>query len=173
MKARKARDHAAYLFEQGQGESSGGGRASAGTHASSSSRRGRCSGNDDDDSGLLSLSYSTKSGGKRKTWVRDGNDGINAVALANLEKAPGIKMLSDKEAELCAAMPLLPKHYLAAKEACVREAFRNGRLTVEGMRRVVTLDTPKEQQLFDFFVLESNVVTDGGGISTSKKAKYN
>ena len=35
-------------------------------------------------------------------------------------------MLSDKELQLCKAVPMLPAHYLAAKEAVVREAYRNG-----------------------------------------------
>ena len=47
-------------------------------------------------------------------------------------------------------VPMLPMHYLAAKDAIVREAYRNGSLTKEGMRRVVSVPTPKEEVLFDF-----------------------
>jgi len=31
---------------------------------------------------------------------------------------------------------MLPLHYLAAKEAIVREAYRNGQLSLEGVKRV-------------------------------------
>ena len=39
-------------------------------------------------------------------------------------KAPLANLLSDKEARLCAMVPLLPMHYLAAKEAIVRLGHR-------------------------------------------------
>ncbi len=174
MKARKAKENAAYLFEQGQSEG-GRGAGATSSSSSSSSRRGRGGagiggGDDGEEPELVSLSYgSTKSGNKRKG---KGDSNMSVEALANLEKAPGVKMLSEKEAHLCSIMPLLPMHYLAAKEACVREAYRNGRLTMEGMRRVVTLDTPKDQQLYDFFVRESCVVTEPSeAVSPSKKAR--
>jgi hypothetical protein len=58
-------------------------------------------------------------------------------ARLNLAKAPGLELLGVKERELCESVPLLPTHFLAAKEAIVREAYRNGMLTEEGIRRVI------------------------------------
>ena len=55
--------------------------------------------------------------------------------------------------------------YLAAKDALVREAYRNGSLTKEGMRRVVSVPTPKEEALFDFFVKEANLGAQDGAKS--------
>ena len=56
----------------------------------------------------------------------------------------------------------------------MREAYRNGRLTLEGMHRVVQVDVPKGKQLYDFFVKESHVITtETEEISGSaKKARH-
>lgn len=146
MKARRARESAPHLFESEQAK----------PQSSGSRRRGA----DDEDAELLSLDYSSR-GGKRKA---------SDSASADLMKAPGVEMLSDHEVNLCASLPLLPLHYLAIKEACVREAYRNGRLTLDGMRRIVTLEAPKDSRLFDFFVRESHLVTDPD-VRGAKKAK--
>ncbi len=135
LKARKAREGAQYLFE-------------AGTQSAASSSRRRAG--EDEDEGLLSLDYSSKrarTNGKRTIGSETNG--------ANLSKAPGVDLLSEKEVTLCSQLPMLPLHYLAVKDACVREAYRNGRLTLDGMKRVVTLTAPKEARLYDFFVRES------------------
>ena len=41
--------------------------------------------------------------------------GIQAPKMQHVRRAPGAEMLSPKERELCAAMRLLPKHYLVIK----------------------------------------------------------
>ena len=74
-------------------------------------------------------------------------------AILDISKAPSAELLSEKEIELCCDIPMLPTHYLAAKDAIVREAFRNGILTKEGVSRVIKLDAGKIETLFDFFVL--------------------
>lgn len=74
--------------------------------------------------------------------------------MVDLTKAPSAELLSEKELELCAKIPMLPMHYLAAKDAIVREAYRNGTLTAEGVRRVVRLDVPASTKIYDFFVRE-------------------
>ena len=86
--------------------------------------------------------------------------------MTDLSQAPGAELLSELEMELCAKVPMLPMHYLAAKDAIVREAYRNGSLTKEGMRRVVSVPTPKEEVLFDFFVKEASL-----GAQCSSKSK--
>lgn len=88
--------------------------------------------------------------GKMRTGKRAAEEEAAAVA-----KAPGAELLSPKELELCQTVPMLPAHYLAAKEAMVREAYRNGQLTLEGVRRVVRLEQDKAAELLDFFVKES------------------
>jgi len=140
LKARKAREGTQYLFE--------------GAQQSSSSSRRRL---EEDDEHTDYGGYNNKrarAGGKRTTGGETNS--------ADLAKAPGVDLLSENEVALCSQLPMLPLHYLAVKEACVREAYRNGRLTVDGMKRVVTLAAPKEARLFDFFVKESAIVGGGG-----------
>lgn len=43
------------------------------------------------------------------------------------QQAPNAAMLSEKELQLCKAVPMLPAHYLAAKDAIIRESYRNGK----------------------------------------------
>jgi len=143
LKARKARESTQYLFEGGQ-------------QSSSSSRRRMEE--DDEDKPTDYGGYNNKRarGGGKRAVGREANG-------ADLAKAPGVDLLSEKEASLCSQLPMLPMHYLAVKEACVREAYRNGRLTLDGMKRVVTLAAPKEARLYDFFVRESAIAGDDSG----------
>lgn len=86
-----------------------------------------------------------------------GNKRAPEEAVITINKAPGCDLLSPKELELCTAVPMLPMHFLAVKDALVREAHRNGSLTLEGMRRVVKIETPKAHELFDFFVKQAGL----------------
>jgi hypothetical protein len=45
-------------------------------------------------------------------------------------------------------------HYLAAKDAITREAFRNGHLTLEGVNRMVSASENVNKSIFHFFVRE-------------------
>ena len=83
---------------------------------------------------------------------------------AALAKAPGCELLSPKELELCAQASLLPLHFLAVKEALVREAYRNGSLTAEGVRRVVALEAPKAAEVFDLFVKDTGALAGGADV---------
>ncbi len=152
LKARKQREHDAYLH-QNSGSSTG-----------SSRRRG-------DDEELVSLDYGRRAGpgnsaSKRGHGASNDGDGWSG-SVTDLSQAPGAELLSEQEMELCAKVPMLPMHYLATKDAVVREAYRNGSLTKEGMRRVVNVPTPKEEVLFDFFVKEAGL----GGTAGTGKAK--
>ena len=42
------------------------------------------------------------------------------LTLTDILKAPGADLLSDKELLLCSEVPMLPMHYLTAKDAVVR-----------------------------------------------------
>mmetsp|Transcript_18814 Transcript_18814/g.31343 ORF Transcript_18814/g.31343 Transcript_18814/m.31343 type:complete len:620 (-) Transcript_18814:1241-3100(-) len=66
-------------------------------------------------------------------------------ARALVKEAPHSSLLSEAELDLCARTGLLPLHYVAVQEALVRESFRNGTLTMEGLRRVVKVQN--EEQL--------------------------
>ena len=150
LKARKQRENDAYLHQN------------AGTSTTSARRRG-------DDEELVSLDYSRRTGvghsaSKRGHGASNEGDGWSG-SVTDLSQAPGAELLSEREMELCAKVPMLPMHYLAAKDAIVREAYRNGSLTKEGMRRVVSVPTPKEEALFDFFVKEANLGAQDGAKS--------
>jgi transcriptional adapter 2-alpha len=152
LKARKQRENDAYLHQ-----SSG---------ASSSSAARRRAGDDDE---LLSLDY-TRRGVSRGSRANGGSDNLDTWggAVADISKAPGVELLSDRELELCTKVPLLPMHYLAAKDAVVREAYRNGLLTREGMRRVVSIPPPKEGIVFDFFIKEAVLSGDSSNSAAAK-----
>lgn len=77
--------------------------------------------------------------------------------LKFIRKAPGGDLLAGIELELCARLPLFPYHYLALKDVLVREAYRNGMLTIDGVRRLVKVDEEKCGQIYDFFVRELKV----------------
>jgi len=88
---------------------------------------------------------------------------------ATLSKAPGFELLSPKEVELCTSTFLLPMHYLAIKEALVREAYRNGSLTLDGMQRLVRLEQPKAVEIFDFFVRDTGLGLAGSSVAAGAK----
>jgi len=139
IKARKQREGAPYLFETGRSSLGGAaGQPSGVAGAKKGGRRGR--GEEDGDGAGDS--------------VADGSAGKASNEMVDLSKAPGADLLAEKELELCAKIPMLPMHYLAAKDAVVREAYRNGTLTAEGVRRVVRLDVPASTKVYDFFVRE-------------------
>ena len=126
-KAQKQREDTPYLYATGRTKIA----------SSSSTKRGRGRGSQDDE-GEVDGSSSDKS--------KD-----NDVAIS---KAPGAQSLSPTELKLCCALPMLPIHYLAAKDAIVREAFRNGTITREGVRNVVNFDDEHYEMVYDFFVKE-------------------
>ena len=143
LKARKHRDSAPYLFgagaggsqsELGEGDEGGNGISKATTAAAGTSRRrGR-----DSSSNLVDEAAGTSSAGvglgsrKRAAleesaglWAQGrGAVGVNqqetAQTAAALTRAPGGDLLSELELRFCAQVPMLPLHYLAAKDAIVR-----------------------------------------------------
>ncbi len=75
-----------------------------------------------------------------------------------IQKAPGGDLLAKNEFDLCMKLPLFPYNYLAIKDVLVREAHRNGMLTMEGIRRLLkTTDEEKSAQIYDFFVRELRI----------------
>ena len=152
-KQKKMREGTSYLFETGQSKKLTG-------------RRSRGSLEDDDDSGGVEVYAASL----KSTSSSSRNTDPSKVVL-DISKAPSAELLSEKELELCCEIPMLPLHYLAAKDAIVREAFRNGILTKEGVHRVLKLDSGKIDTFFDFFVREMTVTEDIVSYSRQMKKK--
>ena len=91
------------------------------------------------ENGRTAIASFNKKGKRRST--DDDDEKKNDSNSVDISKAPGAELLSDKEIDLCTQIPLLPMHYLAAKDAIVREAYRNGNLTSEGVKRILKLET--------------------------------
>lgn len=102
--------------------------------------------------------YNSPAGGKCRGTGEAASAGACQEDPALLAKAPGGDLLSELELEFCSQVPMMPLHYLAAKDAIVRfafvnaislflwqlnvfpihhrEAYRNGQLTQEGVKRL-------------------------------------
>ena len=52
----------------------------------------------------------------------------------------------------------MPLHYLAAKDAVVREAYRNGALTQEGVKRLLKVSGIRDVLVFGFGVMVCTTV---------------
>ena len=63
--------------------------------------------------------------------------GTGSSGDIDVSKALYVEFLNANEVSLCEKLGLLPLHFLAIKEALVREAFRNGLLSREGVKRVL------------------------------------
>ena len=59
------------------------------------------------------------------------------TAKLDFSTAPGVEKLSVKEIEFCELIGLLPNYYLTIKAMIVREAYRNGQLTKDGIYRTI------------------------------------
>jgi transcriptional adapter 2-alpha len=116
QKAEKHRRDANYLYETG--------RAPTSVKSVSQGRRGR---------GVEEEFEIPPKKTKKEAAAAAADEAITRIGMAD---APNAEVLSEKELALCEAIPMLPMHYLAVKEAIVREMFRNGHLTKDGVTRV-------------------------------------
>ena len=119
VKTKKHRDGASYLFETGRS-----GESTKGSSSSSSSTAGG--------SGGAVVAASTTQATRRVLVRRplddDGEDTqatttttiADSKTKALMFQAPGAELLSAKEMEFCIALPILPLHFIAVKEAVVR-----------------------------------------------------
>lgn len=192
QKSKKQRQSASYLFETGRVSTGGASdsttssprvsaRGGSGNDSANSSPRGTDKNNDKK---LLS-----RSGRRNSSDTLDNDDKLSnglsslkdkksssstsQIELADMTKAPQAELLTDKELLLCQKVPMLPSHYLAAKECIVREAFRNGTLTNEGIKRIIKLDIPKTEKIYDFFVKEMPYITTKAHGNVGRKRKQN
>lgn len=120
IKVEKHRKEAPHLFPASSHNSN---------KSSGASRRGRGGGD-------ASNGEESEGGGGQVKRQRGDEDDL-AAAFEELKAAPGASLLSHNELALCAELPMLPMHYLAVKEAIVREACRNGHLNEESIHRVI------------------------------------
>ena len=68
-------------------------------------------------------------------------------------KADDLHLLSYDEQDLCSQLRLMPRSYIAIKEAILREAVRQGgSMKKKAAKEVARIDTVKGGKLFDFFV---------------------
>jgi transcriptional adapter 2-alpha len=78
----------------------------------------------------------------------------NTVALKfGKESAPDLQLLTPEEKEVCSALRIMPKPYLAIKENMIREALKNGGAIKKKLaKEICRIDPIKGGLLFDFFV---------------------
>lgn len=78
--------------------------------------------------------------------------GDNSKESNELSRAPGAELLSKMELDLCVKIRMLPYAYIAMKDCLIREAFRTGVLTEQGVHRHMKLDHNTNAMVYDFFV---------------------
>ena len=119
IKSRKQRSEALYLYETGR-TSNGTARGAAASSSSSSSAAGgagrgrgrRVRDEEEEEDGGEPAAKSGR-GGRGRDDACDVDP--DAPTAADVARAPGAQLLSEKELALCKAVPMLPMHYLAAK----------------------------------------------------------
>jgi transcriptional adapter 2-alpha len=77
---------------------------------------------------------------------------MKSTSLIEVTSAPGAELLSEKEKELCALLQLLPRPYMAIKEALLKESAKLGYLEKGRARQLMSVDVDKKGQVYDFFV---------------------
>eukprot|EP00616_Rhizochromulina_sp_CCMP1243_P003341 CAMPEP_0118984516 /NCGR_PEP_ID=MMETSP1173-20130426/37931_1 /TAXON_ID=1034831 /ORGANISM="Rhizochromulina marina cf, Strain CCMP1243" /LENGTH=513 /DNA_ID=CAMNT_0006935181 /DNA_START=97 /DNA_END=1634 /DNA_ORIENTATION=+ len=111
---------------------------------------------------VTSSSSSTRDDGStryvvRRTgeWEKAQNEAADESTTTDadfLRQAPGADLLSDKEKQLCTDLRLMPKHYMAIKDALITESIRLGYLARGQARALLSVDVSKTGEIFDFFV---------------------
>ncbi|KAF2763204.1 transcriptional adaptor 2 [Pseudovirgaria hyperparasitica] len=67
--------------------------------------------------------------------------------------APDLQLLTEEERELCSALRIMPKPYMAIKENMFKEALKSGgMLKKKTAKEISKIDAAKVGKLFDFFV---------------------
>lgn len=71
----------------------------------------------------------------------------------DLSAAPDYDLLSDDEKHLCTTLSMLPKPYLAIKEAMFRQLLGNGGvMKKQTAKDLLDVDSTKMSKIYDFFV---------------------
>ncbi|KAL6246562.1 Transcriptional adapter ada2 [Rhinocladiella similis] len=92
-----------------------------------------------------------------KAKVRYEVPPLTGVTPWNLEKdkslAPDLQLLSEEEIQLCNALHIRPKPYLALKEGLLKEAMKQGgQMKKKEARGVCRIDVNKANRIFDFMI---------------------
>lgn len=99
---------------------------------------------------MIALAVGEKRTRRDGPLSRLGGDG----GLKSPSKASESKSLTSKERELCESLPIQQSHYLAIKEALIRDAVQQGIITPEGVQRSQKLEDPKREMILDFLIKE-------------------
>ncbi len=122
--------------------------------------RGGAGGGGDSSSNLSTLTNNKDSGDQKR--MRSSRSATRSMANANnnnsiastpidyntssaalledierMRKAPHGHLLTDLELELCVRVPLFPSYYIEAKRVLLKEAYRTGMITSEGVQRTL------------------------------------
>ena len=77
----------------------------------------------------------------------------------NNENAPDVHLLTEQERDVCAALRIMPKSYVAIKDHILKEAVKSGgALKKKAVREACKIDVNKGGKLFDFFVWSGWIV---------------
>ncbi|KAF1987381.1 SWIRM domain-containing protein [Aulographum hederae CBS 113979] len=75
------------------------------------------------------------------------------LKFKDVENIPDLHLLTPEERDLCSVCRLMPKPYIALKEAIIKESIRQGgALRKKTVREIAKIDTSKAGRLYDFFV---------------------
>lgn len=165
IKARKQRESSSYLYESGRASVSGAGAGDMNPGSSSAFKRRRGGGGFQAEvSSLQECSSSLESTDSSLKASVVSSVHMNSEACRgrglDVARAPHVELLSAVEVQLCEKLCLLPGHYLAIKEVLVRESYRNGLLTEEGVQRLLKLDGEACMHIYDFFVKDVVKIND-------------
>ncbi|GFR44583.1 hypothetical protein Agub_g5858 [Astrephomene gubernaculifera] len=65
---------------------------------------------------------------------------------------PGVELLGGRERELCAAVRLLPAHYLALKDMLLRDCEKNGPISKQDARSFFRLDPARSLRIYELLL---------------------
>ena len=119
------------------------------------------------------LSSSSSTSSSSSSSSEEGVQELDIKRARTLVKdAPHSALLSEDELDLCARTGMLPMHYMAVQEALVRESFRNGTLTMEGLRRVVKVQNEEQLDAKATRRTGAGATAQGGVAGNKRKAFY-
>ncbi|KAH6576501.1 hypothetical protein BASA50_006786 [Batrachochytrium salamandrivorans] len=78
-----------------------------------------------------------------------GRKSANPLDVTNTD---GVELLTDRECQLCSALRLFPRAYLAIKDIIIKENLANGFIKRRHARSLVKIDVNKTSKIFDFFL---------------------
>lgn len=87
-----------------------------------------------------------------------GNRKTSYTTPLDIVDLPGFHLLSDREADLCSCLRILPRNYLTIKEAIIGEFDKLGCVTLSDARKVSKIDVNKTRKIYDMMADEGFIV---------------